>query len=75
MSDIVAFFALLMLCQPPGVHVGQCRVGTSNYVYENLKACEEAAEKEAVRASSKGFVVIVAECRPLIISPKDRGAV
>jgi hypothetical protein len=71
MNSLVAFIIVIQLCQPPGIHIGQCKVGTSNYLYYDLSQCENEAKNEAVRKSKKGFVVITSECRPLIVNARE----
>lgn len=63
---MIAFFVLIQLCTPPGIHIGQCMTGTSSYVYLSKIKCEKAAKREAVKQTDNGYMVISTECRAII---------
>lgn len=63
---MVAFFVLILLCTPPGIHIGQCITGTSSYTHYTKTECEKAAKREAVKQTKRGYMVVSTECRAII---------
>ena len=63
---MIGYFVLILLCSPPGIHIGQCMTGTSSYAHYTKTECEKAAKREAVKQTEKGYMVVSTECRAII---------